>query len=136
MNSFSGEPEFKYIGNGQVEMLEDFTYTPPKKYGYKPVIVPIGFKSDLMSVPPIVRWFIHKYGDTMYGALPHDYLYYLVDRPRKEADHIFLLALEDVNDLIGHRVPWLKRLVAYRGVRIGGWVPWNKRKKMLEKEHV
>lgn len=134
MGRFSGEPKFKYIGNEMVEMLEDFTYTPDKKYGYKPVTVPKGFPSDLMSVPPFVRPIIHKFGDTLYGALPHDFLYHVQDRPRAEADHIFLLAMTDANKLPKLRIPLWKRRAAYRGVRSGGWVPWNKRLKENKKK--
>ena len=125
--------DYRYLGDEKVKMLKDFIYYPDKKYGYKPVTIPKGFVSDLMSIPDFLRSIIHKFGDTQYGALPHDRIYHIQDRPRAEADHIFLLALTDANKLPHLRIPLWKRRAAYRGVRSGGWVPWKKRAKKLKK---
>jgi len=132
MGKFSGKPKLEYIGNELSRLTADFIYTPDKKWNFKPVSIPKGFITDLVSVPPIARCLVHKYGDEMMGALPHDYIYHTQLRSRKEADKIILLAMEDANKLKGYKIGWFKRMTIYRAVRSFGWIPWNKRAKEIK----
>ena len=62
----------------------------------KKVIVPIGFVTDLASIPQILWSFgIRPEGSYAYAAVIHDYLYWTQERSREEADRIFLYAMED-----------------------------------------
>ena len=87
--------------------------------------VPTGFETDFASVPrvPIAFWF---YGDTAHReSVIHDYLYKIDTKPkyaRKIIDSVFLEAMEC------RMKPWYVKYPMYWGVRLGGWVVYNKYK--------
>lgn len=62
-----------------------------------PVFVPVGFVTDLASIPRIFWTAFPPDGDYAYAAIVHDYLYWSQDRPREEADLILKLAMQDFN---------------------------------------
>jgi hypothetical protein len=78
------------------------------------VVVPIGFMTDFASIPRIGRILITGHGKDRWAAVVHDYLY-SIKHDRKQADDIFLEALE------ASGVGLIKRRVMYRAVRTGGW---------------
>jgi hypothetical protein len=78
------------------------------------IVVPDGFVTNFASVPAPARIFISGHGNDRWGATVHDYLY-SIKHDRKEADKVFLEALECKG------VNVIKRRVMYRGVRTGGW---------------
>lgn len=130
---FSGKIELTYVGNALYRLDKEFVYTPPESTGYKPVVVPEGFRTDLASIPAFARWLISVSGDTNLAALPHDYLYHTQLRSRAEADHIMLLAMEDADKMDEYNIPLWKRRIIYRALRIGGWLPWSVRAKEINK---
>lgn len=71
-------------------------WKPNSGQRYKEVIVPEGFVTDLTSIPQ-EAWSLgyRPEGPYAYAALIHDYLYWMRDRTREEADEIFLFAMED-----------------------------------------
>ena len=86
-----------------------------------------GFLTDFASVPPVFRRVINPYGKIGKPAVFHDELY---RRPvvhtevggkrmltRGECDRIF----KDAMEVTG--VAWIKKRLAYRGVRLGGGRP-------------
>ena len=83
-----------------------------------------GFTSDGASIPK-VAWSIigGPYGEYLYGAIVHDWCYFLGLFSRKRCDQIFLEAMEDL------RVAWLKRKIMYWAVRAFGWIGWNVHRK-------
>lgn len=83
------------------------------------VIVPEGFITDFASVPRPFWLIFPPDGKYTAAAVVHDYLYHTQTRTRKESDLIFLEAMEVLE------VPWIKRKLMYRAVRLGGWLPWN-----------
>ena len=90
--------------------------------------VPVGFNTDLASIPRIVRSLITKDGPNRYAAVLHDYLYSLAGggpkgTSREDADTIFKEAMIDIG------VPRWKIFLLYRGVRVGGWVSFNRHKR-------
>lgn len=87
------------------------------------ITVPAGFDTDLASIPRIFHSVIPVNGKHRSPAIIHDYLYVVQDRSRSEADAIFLEAMESVG------VRWTQRQTMYWAVRVGGWLPWNQRKK-------
>ena len=89
-----------------------FTYYVGKEDSGDKVMVPKGFNTDLASVPPIARMLIPKSGKYNQAAVVHDYLYHTMERPRKEADKIFLEAMK----VLG--VPFWKRHVMHKAVRL------------------
>lgn len=95
-------------------------WTPNRGQRYKSVLVPVGFVTDLASIP---QWAwstgLRPEGAYAYAAIIHDYLYWVQDRPRDEADEIFLFAMEDskVDKTLSVRI--------YNAVRLGGESAWN-----------
>ena len=109
-----------------------FEITRPFKIlvGAIQVIIPMGFWTDLASTG-----IFSPLNKTMYPAILHDWLYYkqmLGGYPleRKQADVIFLRAMETTE------VNYFKRKMYYYGVRVGGWKPWNKYKNDRLKKNV
>ena len=92
-----------------------------QEFSYKDVTVPEGFITDLASVPWPTLMLIPKSGQYNPAALIHDFLYYIQDRSRKEADAIFLQAMKDL------KINAFKRRVMYYAVRLFGWIPWKVR---------
>lgn len=66
-------------------------------------------------------------GSYAYAAVIHDYLYWIQDRSRKEADKIFLIAMED------SEVNRWERKILYNTVVLIGWVTWKKNSKLKAK---
>ena len=90
------------------------------------IMVPAGFNSDLASVPRGLWNLIPPWGPYADAAVIHDYLYRVqVIKPRKFVDQIFLEAMEV------KQCRWAQRWAIYLGVRIGGWLTWNKHEKNL-----
>ena len=98
------------------------------------VEVPKGFVTDFASIPfPFSRIFppVGKSYDA--PSVLHDYLYYMPyvwgwDKKcrqieRVEADNIYLEAMVD------NRTPLFVRRSIYAGLRMGGWVTWNRYRK-------
>ena len=69
-----------------------------------PVVVPVGYKTDLDSVPRIPVFYSIFKNRTRYAAVIHDYLY-SVGNDRKEADRIFLAAMEAEGVRRRYRLP-------------------------------
>jgi hypothetical protein len=84
-------------------------------------LVPKGFITDLASIPKPLRGLIEVNGKHRKAAVLHDYLYCSQMLARKDADALFLEAME----LLG--VSTLQRNVMWLGVRAGGGLYWNKR---------
>ena len=92
------------------------------------IVIPGNFDTDFASIP---RWFWTFYspmGRYSPAALVHDWLYRYQTRTRKESDLIFLEAMK----VLG--VPYMRRKVIYRTVRMFGWAAWKANKKKLENE--
>lgn len=122
MGEFSESLVTRYIKKGIRKVYIPFTYTPSEHLGFKPVSVPKDFLTDFASVPWPASMLIPKDGDSNQAAVVHDYLYTTKDRPRSEADKIFLDGMETL------KVNIIKRRIMYQAVRIGGWAPWKLKK--------
>lgn len=95
--------------------------------------------TDLASVPWMLRGLLSSYGRQLRAALVHDHLCKeankIGDRPkaytkRREADQLFLLAMQDVgngkpSDLM-KRVPWFRARLFWAGVSFARY--WSFRK--------
>lgn len=101
------------------------TWTPNPGQTYKGVSVPRGFVTDLTSIPQWA-WIsgLRPEGAYAYAALVHDYLYWEQDRPRDEADEIFLFAMED------SKVEKSRRNRIYNAVRLAGGNAWSNNAKL------
>lgn len=79
-----------------------------------------GYMTDLASIPRVARWLIPKLGRHAQAAVVHDKCYQHHLYPQKKCDQIFLEAMKVL------KVPFWKRRIMYRALRIGGWVSYGK----------
>ena len=90
------------------------------------VVVPIGFRTDLASVPRVLWALLPPFGRYDAAAVLHDYLYFAPARmTRADADAVLyegMLAL--------HVLPFTRWSI-YLGVRLGGWVAWRRYRRFL-----
>ena len=81
--------------------------------------VPVGFVTDLASIPPALQSFIQQNGPSLLPAVVHDYLYWKQTCTRDQADQILLLAM------IEHAVPEAQRFAIYQAVHFAGMFAWD-----------
>jgi len=109
------------VGDRTWELMEPFEW-----YG---IIVPAGFITDFASIPRPFWSFINPAGRVKPASIPHDFLYSRQGKldhttlTRKRCDQIFLEIMVVI------KMKWIKRHLAYRAVRIFGWISWNRREK-------
>lgn len=95
------------------------------------VIVPVGFISDLASVPRGLWNIFPPWGPYSDAAVVHDFLYQMqLVKPRSLCDYVFLEAMAV------KQCRAAQRYTIYLGVRVGGWRPWNKYEKILRNSAV
>lgn len=113
--SSSGRPIYK--------VLEAFSYDVGGSGSGIFIDVPIGFHTDFASVPRFLWWIYPPSGEYGQASVIHDYMYRQRCKfSRILADAIFLDAMQSLN------VPFWKRYTMYLGVRVFGWLSFNKEK--------
>lgn len=86
------------------------------------VQVPVGFHTDFASVPRPFWVLVSPFGIHGAAAIVHDYLYVNQGNwKRQEVDALFYEML----GVLG--VKW-RRPLMWLGVRLGGWIGWNRHK--------
>ena len=123
------------LGVRHWEIVEDFNYEiNDVKY-----VIPAGFKFDGASIPKFLHPFLSPVGVLLIGGLIHDYAYKFETLLRqnkkdtlgvisqKRADEIF----RDIN--IGVNGFYLMNYLAYWSLRLGGFLAWNKHRKVNAK---
>jgi hypothetical protein len=94
------------------------------------IVIPDGFIWDLSSVPRMLWWALPPDGDFGVSVIIHDYLYenrHRLGYTREFADKEMLLWAKASH---GTNKPSIKNIdnhVRYYGVRLGGWIAWNKK---------
>ena len=86
------------------------------------VTVPVGFVTDMASVPRLLWWLFPPFGRYLTAAVVHDYLYQhgsTLGYTRAQADWLFLQIM--VEDGVALWRAWLM----YRAVRCFGWRAWQ-----------
>jgi Protein of unknown function (DUF1353) len=83
------------------------------------VIVPIGFVTDLASIPAALWGMLPPAARYSYPAIIHDYLYWFQPCTRAEADAVFQSVMGDL------LVPSAKITIIYDAVRLGGGSAWD-----------
>jgi hypothetical protein len=93
------------------------------EYRYQGIVVPAGFVTDFASTPWFVDGLFPSFDDYAPAAIPHDWLYATQGLfgfyTRKECDDLFLDFMKELG------VPWWKRSIMYRAVRLGGSPGWG-----------
>lgn len=121
--------------SGEWELINDLVYQGNQDR----FTVPKGFRTDFASIPRLFAWLIPKNGSHDAAAIVHDYLYRhqpLVPSPaplrsmqwisRKDADRLFRRIMREIGT---NRVRYN---LMYAGVRVGGWISWNKSRRLLD----
>ena len=123
------------LGVRHWELAEDYNY----KLNDKEFVIPAGFKFDGASIPKFLHPFFSPVGVLLMGGLVHDYAYKYATLLRqnkkdtmgvisqKKADEIF----RDIN--IGVNGFYLMNYLAYWSLRLGGFLAWNKHRKVNAK---
>jgi hypothetical protein len=122
MKAFPDPLVFSHAGTANGSAI--FRLTLPFRYlstEHGEIEVPAGFHTDGASVPRVFWNILSPFGDYFPAALIHDYLYSPNNRwfTRWQADKIFLAAMVDAG------VPFIRRRVIYRAVRVGGWASFR-----------
>lgn len=123
---FTTKLQFEDHGGLPFTLLQDLVYlskvgAPEGKINK--ITVPVGFKTDLASIPRIMWNILPPFGKYDAAAVVHDYLYQYNGVSRKQADDVLCEAMQ----ILG--VSRVTRLVIYSGVRVGGWKPWGEYRK-------
>ena len=115
------------------------TWTITKDFKYKlrgqEYVIPKGFTFDGASVPKFLASFLSPVGVLLIGGLIHDYAYkYAALKPADKKDPLLILdqqhadkIFRDINIEVNgfHFLNYL----AYYGLRVGGFLAWNKHRK-------
>jgi len=130
------------LGTRQWEIVKDFKYS----IGGAQYVIPAGFKFDGASIPKFLHTFLSPVGVLLMGGLVHDYMYKYeaqlinnknyqipelknetVPVTQKKADQIFRDINIEVNGF------FFMNYLAYWSLRLGGFVAWNKHRKVNAK---
>lgn len=83
------------------------------------ITVPVGFVTDMASIPAALQSIIRQNGPYLLPAVVHDYLYWKQSCTRAQSDQIFQLAM------IENKVPDVHRVAIYQAVRAAGGFAWE-----------
>tara|TARA_B100000902_G_scaffold389657_1_gene437207 strand:+ start:142 stop:723 length:582 start_codon:yes stop_codon:yes gene_type:complete len=120
------------LGTRHWEIADDFSY----ELNGKKFVIPAGFKFDGASIPKFLHTFLSPVGVLLMGGLVHDYAYKYETLLRenkkdtmgvisqKRADEIFRDINIEVNGF------FLMNYLAYYSLRLGGFMAWNKHRKV------
>lgn len=124
MSAFLGPLDLRLWGPGRWVLLRDFQYDSDLMGR---ITVPEGFVTDLGSVPRLPFAYLIAGNRFPAPAVVHDYLYQHPDfEDRALADAV-------LHEATGVEAPGygiesesgIIRSLAWGGVRVGGWSPWN-----------
>ena len=105
---------------------KEFTYHVGQLNSGETITVPLGFRTDFASVPPIFRFLVPRWGKYGKAAIVHDFCYWKQQYPRERADEIFREAM-GVSEVARWRI-----FVMYRAVRLFGGRSWRGNQKLQE----
>ena len=110
------------VGRRNWVVAQDLVYVASLPHYELHVSVPVGFKTDLASIPRLFWWIVPPDGSYTPAAVVHDYLYRRPITDRATADRIFLEAMK-------HCGTWtVVRMGIYATVRAFGWMFFKGRK--------
>jgi len=125
---FSAPLVIKETGHNRWSVVEPFRFTSESGLV---IDVPVGFETDLASVPQVFQGLIGKVGYWSQAAVVHDWLYHRhrlgLDNTvtRKQADKILLEGSIIKAEMYGVQGGDNRHAVMYQGVRLGGLMTWE-----------
>jgi hypothetical protein len=103
------------------------TWTPPEGSNVSFCVqVPIGFVTDLASIPREFWAILSPHARYSYPAIIHDYLYWMQICTRDVADDVLKLAMKDM------KVSGAQVFTIYKAVRIAGRGAWSSNSAMRQ----
>ena len=129
----SGPLRLERCSSGRRKLLQDFTVTIGEGEGAIPVLVKKGFETDYSSIPFVFQWAMRWWKVDVAGVV-HDWLYANAKDLKQcgkmtlgEADRIWWdIALS--GERHAHANYW-QAAVGWLGIKVGGWVTWNRYKR-------
>lgn len=101
-------------------LLSSIEWKPnPGQEHFQAVRVPVGFVTDLASIPRVFFSLLRPDGEYTYPAIVHDYLYWTQTGTRESADQILKMGMEDF------KVNKATIATIYNAVRAGGGSSWK-----------
>jgi hypothetical protein len=116
---FDGIPTYSPFGDGEWFYTAKSMSWEGAGTAYSDVHVPIGFVTDLTSVPSPFWAVLPRDGRYLPAAIVHDYLYWIQDRPRATADKILRIGMTQL------RVSFWQRAAIFAGINLGGEWAWT-----------
>jgi hypothetical protein len=113
---------FKPFADGQDSVLVEPMVYSIENTGEK-IIVPIGFVTDFASTPRAIWAVLPPFGTYQKASVIHDYLYWMQECTKSQADEILFLAMRESN--VSDIDAWL----IYHAVDKFGQSAWNQNKK-------
>ena len=113
------------LDGGDRILTEDLLYS--SDIAIKTLIAHSGMKTDYGSIPKILHNVLSPTGKPTYAFVIHDMLYQKGIFNKKKSDKI----LDEAMKILG--VGWFKRKTIMSGLKLGGWVSWNKYRKKDKK---
>ena len=123
------------LGVRHWEIAKDFEY----KLNGEDFVIPAGFKFDGASIPKFLHPFLSPVGVLLIGGLVHDYGYkYATLLKKNKKDTLGTISQKRADEIfrdIGINVNgfYLMNYLAYWSLRLGGFVAWNKHRKVNAK---
>ena len=123
------------LGTRHWEIVKDFNYS----VGGSQYVIPAGFKFDGASIPKFLHTFLSPVGVLLIGGLVHDYAYkYSALKPKGKKDAVLLLDQKKSNQIfrdinIEINGFYFMNYLAYWSLRLGGFMAWNKHRKVNAK---
>ncbi len=123
------------LGVRHWEIAKDFEYT----LNGEQFVIPAGFKFDGASIPKFLASFLSPVGVLLVGGLVHDYAYkYETLLKKNKTDTLGTISQKRADEIfrdigIGVNGFYLMNYLAYYSLRLGGFMAWNKHRKVNAK---
>ena len=123
------------LGTRHWEIANDFDY----EVNGEKFIIPAGFKFDGASIPKFLHPFLSPVGVLLIGGLVHDYAYkYETLLKKNKTDTLGTISQKRADEIfrdigIGVNGFYLMNYLAYWSLRLGGFMAWNKHRKVNAK---
>jgi hypothetical protein len=110
------------------ELLRDLVVDVGQPGGKDHIRIKKGFVTDFGSVPGFLQFFVSPQGKSKPAYVLHDWLYRNQPYNQLVCDGLLVDAMECLG------VGWLQRNLVYRGLRLGGFVTYNRYTKKLKEQ--
>ena len=107
-------------------LTRSISWVPLAGVNLPSVTVPVGFVTDLASIPPLLWSALPRDGDYAWAAVIHDYLYWKHETTFEQANDIFNAAMTDF------KIPLVQRLPIYQAVKAFGRASWEKNARLIQ----